>query len=316
MRNEIRIGTRGSRLALWQAGYVARQLSAQYPGTEVRLVTISTRGDRVLEMPLAEIGGKGLFTQEIEREISDGRIDMAVHSLKDVPAVLPEGLMIGAVLKRAEARDALVSRSGASLQALPAGARVGTSSLRRRAQLLAVRPDLTVTVLRGNVDTRLKKLEQGGLEAVILAAAGLERLGLGEKITELLPVEIMLPAVGQGILAVELRKDDTGLREQLAFLTDFDTEAAARAERSFLRRIDGSCQVPVGVFAEAVPGGLRLTAKVASLDGRRVVREQLLGAMTAAEQLGKELAERILQNGGQEILQEIGASASDGGEKQ
>lgn len=316
MRNEIRIGTRGSRLALWQAGYVARQLSAQYPGTEVRLVTISTRGDRVLEMPLAEIGGKGLFTQEIEREISDGRIDMAVHSLKDVPAVLPEGLMIGAVLKRAEVRDALVSRSGASLQALPAGARVGTSSLRRRAQLLAVRPDLTVTVLRGNVDTRLKKLEQGGLEAVILAAAGLERLGLGEKITELLPVEIMLPAVGQGILAVELRKDDTGLREQLAFLTDFDTEAAARAERSFLRRIDGSCQVPVGVFAEAVPGGLRLTAKVASLDGRRVVREQLLGAMTAAEQLGKELAERILQNGGQEILQEIGASASDGGEKQ
>lgn len=304
-KQKIKIGTRGSKLALWQTSYLAEKLREQNPDLVIEIVTIVTTGDKILDVPLAKIGGKGLFTSEIERAILAGEIDMAVHSLKDLPTELPSGLIIGALSKRGEVRDALVSRSGKTLAALPSGAKIGTSSLRRRAQLLAFRPDLCISDLRGNIDTRLRKLADGDYDALILAAAGLIRLDRHSEITELLPPDIMLPAVGQGVLAVEARADDTEILHLLQGINDRTAAITAAAERAFLQRLEGGCQVPVGVFAELVAGELNVTGIIASLDGAKVIRRSRRGDPESAIKVGTVLAEELLSSGGSDILAEI-----------
>lgn len=306
MKAQIIIGTRGSKLALWQADYVEQRLREEYPGLQVTQKRISTKGDRILDVPLAKIGGKGLFTKELEEEMLSGSIDLAVHSLKDMPAKVPDGLMIAAVTKRLDPGDALVSNRFSSFSELPQGARVGTSSLRRRAQLLCARPDLTMIDLRGNVNTRLRKLDEGEYDAIVLAVAGLKRLGFADRIREVLPQTMVLPAVGQGALAIETRADDKETRDMLAFLRDDETICCAEAERSFLARVEGGCQVPVGVYATAEGDDLKVEAVIASLDGRRSYRGTVNGAKTDAAKLGKGLAEKLLNEGGAKILQELG----------
>lgn len=306
MKAQIIIGTRGSKLALWQADYVEQRLREEYPGLQVTQKRISTKGDRILDVPLAKIGGKGLFTKELEEEMLSGSIDLAVHSLKDMPAKVPDGLMIAAVTKRLDPGDALVSNRFSSFSELPQGARVGTSSLRRRAQLLCARPDLTMIDLRGNVNTRLRKLDEGEYDAIVLAVAGLKRLGFADRIREVLPQTMVLPAVGQGALAIETRADDKETRDMLAFLRDDETICCAEAERSFLARVEGGCQVPVGVYATAEGDDLKIEAVIASLDGRRSYRGTVNGAKADAAKLGKGLAEKLLNEGGAKILQELG----------
>ncbi len=306
MKDQIIIGTRGSKLAFWQADYVEQRLREEYPGLQVTQKRISTKGDRILDVPLAKIGGKGLFTKELEEEMLSGSIDLAVHSLKDMPAKVPDGLMIAAVTKRLDPGDALVSNRFSSFSELPQGARVGTSSLRRRAQLLCARPDLTMIDLRGNVNTRLRKLDEGEYDAIVLAVAGLKRLGFADRIREVLPQTMVLPAVGQGALAIETRADDKETRDMLAFLRDDETICCAEAERSFLARVEGGCQVPVGVYATAEGDDLKVEAVIASLDGRRSYRGTVNGAKADAAKLGKGLAEKLLNEGGAKILQELG----------
>ena len=306
MKAQIIIGTRGSKLALWQADYVEQRLREEYPGLQVTQKRISTKGDRILDVPLAKIGGKGLFTKELEEEMLSGGIDLAVHSLKDMPAKVPDGLVIAAVTKRLDPGDALVSNRFSSFSELPQGARVGTSSLRRRAQLLCARPDLTMIDLRGNVNTRLRKLDEGEYDAIVLAVAGLKRLGFADRIREVLPQTMVLPAVGQGALAIETRADDKETRDMLAFLRDDETICCAEAERSFLARVEGGCQVPVGVYATAEGDDLKVEAVIASLDGRRSYRGTVNGAKADAAKLGKGLAEKLLNEGGAKILQELG----------
>ena len=303
----ITIGTRASKLALWQAEYIAAEIEKRHPACHVELKKMTTKGDRILDAPLAKIGGKGLFTKELEQAMLAGEIDLAVHSLKDMPTEVPEGLMIGAITERLDAGDAFVSVRYKAIEELPQGARVGTSSLRRRAQLLAVRPDLTILDLRGNVNTRLAKLDAGEFDAIVLAAAGLKRLGLGERIRTILPRAMILPAVGQGALAIECRADDVKIQELIEFLCDAHMTAAAVAERAFLRRVEGGCQIPVGVYAEVGEGNmLHVEAMIASVDGMRVCRSRTMGATDTAEKLGIALAEEMLDVGGRDILKEIG----------
>lgn len=311
MKEKIIIGTRGSKLALWQANFIADCLRTQYKGLAVELKHITTKGDKILDVPLAKIGGKGLFTKELEEAMLSGEIDIAVHSLKDMPTLLPEGLILAAVTERADPGDALVSRNYGSFDALPQGARLGTSSLRRRAQMLACRPDLQVFDLRGNVDTRLRKLDEGTFDAVILAAAGLKRLGFSDRIRQILPTDICLPAVGQGALAIEAREKDAAVLEILAFLDHADTRAATAAERAFLRTVEGGCQVPVGVYAVVEANEVHLEALIADLEGKKVLRSRLSGAMDAAETLGESLALRLLEQGGREILESAGCLSSN-----
>lgn len=306
MKRNITIGTRRSPLALWQAEYIQKALMRHHSELTVRLEHIVTQGDKILDVPLARIGGKGLFTTELESRLLSGTIDLAVHSLKDLPASLPDGLCLAAVTARTHVHDALVSNRYPSLSALPQGARVGTSSLRRKAQLLHCRPDLTVLDLRGNVDTRLKKLDAGDYDAIILAEAGLHRLGLAERITELIPTDIMIPAVGQGALAVETRADDEELKAALAFLGDEDTTAAATAERAFLGAINGSCQVPVGVYAAVRGGQLRLESIIADPDGSRVFRHRAEGPASDSAAIGQTAARVLLDEGGRQILTDLG----------
>lgn len=306
MKNQIIIGTRGSKLALWQADYIEQRLREEYPGLSVTQKRVTTKGDRILDVPLAKIGGKGLFTKELEEEMLSGGIDLAVHSLKDMPAKVPDGLVIAAVTKRLDPGDALVSNRFSSFEELPKGARVGTSSLRRRAQLLCARPDLEMLDLRGNVNTRLRKLDEGEYDAIVLAVAGLKRLGFADRIRQVLPREMVLPAVGQGALAIETREDDRETRDMLAFLRDDDTICCTEAERSFLARIEGGCQVPVGVYATAEGDGLKVEAVIASLDGQRFYRGDVNGTRRDAAKLGENLAEKLLDEGGAEILKELG----------
>ena len=302
----ITIGTRASKLALWQAEYIAAEIEKHH-GCRVELRKMTTKGDRILDAPLAKIGGKGLFTKELEQAMLAGEIDLAVHSLKDMPTEVPEGLVIGAITQRLDAGDAFVSAHYRSMEDLPQGAKVGTSSLRRRAQLLAVRPDLTILDLRGNVNTRLAKLDAGEFDAIVLAAAGLKRLGLGERIRTILPRAMILPAVGQGALAIECRADDGRIQEMIDFLRDTEMTAAATAERAFLRRVEGGCQIPVGVYAEVGEGNvLHVEAMIASIDGMRVCRSRSMGTPAEAEKIGVALAEELLDVGGREILKEIG----------
>lgn len=306
MKNKIVIGSRGSRLALWQANYIADRLRELHDGLTVEIKRVTTTGDKILDVPLAKIGGKGLFTKELETAMLDGTIDLAVHSLKDMPTVLPDGLVLAAITERFEPFDAVVSPKYKTLAALPEGAAVGTSSLRRQAQLLAARPDLQVHSLRGNVETRLGKAEDGTFDAVILAAAGLKRLGLGEKITEILPPSVSLPAVGQGALAIESRADDAAVMAVIGGLNHTATRLAATAERAFLRTVEGGCQVPVGVYAVLTDDKLTVEAVISSLDGKVVVRDKIIGDSQKADELGVSLAMRMLKNGGREIMQSVG----------
>ncbi len=305
MKRHLIIGTRQSKLALWQANHIADELRRHYPKCTVELVKIMTSGDKILDVPLAKIGGKGLFTKEIEQAMLNRQIDLAVHSLKDMPTELPEGLTLAAITKREHAGDAFVSGRYPSLQALPAGAVVGTSSLRRRAQLLRARPDLKIVDLRGNLDTRLAKLDRGEMDAIVLAVAGLVRLGWSERITEILEPIACLPAVGQGALAIEARSDDEEVLNLLAVLNDRKTQVAVSAERAFLAVLGGGCQVPVGVHAVVNGHKVTLEAAIASLDGQRMVRGKETSEEAEAEALGRDLARSLLAAGGDDILKEI-----------
>ncbi|WP_242395946.1 hydroxymethylbilane synthase [Anaeromyxobacter oryzisoli] len=299
----IRIATRRSPLAKWQANHVADLLRKNEPGLDVRLHELVTRGDKILEVPLAQVGGKGLFVKEIEDALLSREAEIAVHSMKDLPALLADGLVLAAVPVREDPRDALCSPKYRTLQALPQGARVGTSSLRRGAQLMALRPDLRLEVIRGNVETRLRKAS-GELDAVVLAYAGLRRLGLAEHATYVFPVEEMLPAVAQGALALEARADDAPTLKRLAALEDPATRVRAEAERGFLVRIEGGCQVPIAGHATIEGAELRMRALVASLDGKRVIRGERRGPHADARKLGVALAEELLSRGADEILRE------------
>ena len=305
MKKSIVIGTRGSKLALWQAEHIAGRIRERYPAIEVTLKKIVTTGDRILDVPLAKIGGKGLFTKELENAMLSGEIDLAVHSLKDMPTELPEGLMLAAITTRADACDSFVSLRYGSLDELPQAAKVGTSSLRRRAQILKYRPDLQTVDLRGNLDTRIKKLENQEMDAIILAAAGLKRLGLEKYITQILSAKICLPAVGQGALAIETRQDDPEVLSVLEFLNDSGTIAAVTAERAYLREVQGGCQVPVGVYGQINGDQLLLEATILKIDGTREVRAQMSASCSEAEELGVKLAQQMLAAGGKEILDEL-----------
>lgn len=310
-KKTLTAGTRSSQLALWQADYVLGRLQEQYPDVEMKKELLTTKGDKILDAPLAKIGGKGLFTKELEEAMLAGKIDFAVHSLKDMPTEVPEGLVITAITSREDPGDAFVSNQYNSFQDLPQGARVGTSSLRRKAQLLAVRPDLEIADLRGNVNTRLRKLDEGQYDGVILACAGLKRLGFGERIRQVLDKEICLPAVGQGALAIEARENDDDVRSMLAFLDDEESRLCTEAERGFLKTVQGGCQVPVGVYGTYQPrtGTISLEAIIASLDGKKLLRrsiEKKAADVQTAQNIGRELADDLLDMGGREILQSIG----------
>jgi hydroxymethylbilane synthase len=301
VKTTLRIGSRGSQLALWQANYVAGLLRSR--GLQVEIETIRTTGDKITEVSLAKVGTKGMFTKEIEEALADRRVDLAVHSLKDLPTDLPKGFKIAAVLKREDARDVLVSPRFARLADLPQGARVGTSSLRREAQLRAMRRDLKVEPLRGNVDTRLRKLEAGEFDAIVLAAAGVRRLGREDVVREFLAVEQMCPAAGQGALAVEVREGDQPMMQAIGFLDNAASRSTTECERALLRTLGGGCQVPIGAYAELSGEALQLRAVVASPDGSKVIRESLRGS--DPDSLGLAVGEALLRQGAQKILDEV-----------
>lgn len=305
MKKIITIGTRKSLLALWQSNYIKDCLEKQYPDCEVRLQKIVTKGDKILDVPLSKIGGKGLFTKEIETALLEGEVDLAVHSLKDMPTKLPDGLCLTAITRRAVVGDAFVSNKYRTFAEMPAGAVLGTSSLRRKAQLLARRPDLDIRDLRGNVDTRLRKLDDGQYDAIILAAAGLTRLGYADRIRETLPCDFCIPAVGQGALAIECRSDNTEVRNLLEFLNHPETKSCTDAERAFLGLVEGGCQVPIGVHADIANDTMHITAIIASLDGSTLIRDEIDGNPADAIVLGKTLGNRMLETGGREILDAI-----------
>jgi hydroxymethylbilane synthase len=302
MSGQVRIATRRSRLALWQAEHVAARLAARHPGLVVSLVPIVTEGDRIQDRSLADAGGKGLFIKELEGAIREGRADIAVHSMKDMPGVLPPGFAIAAALERGDARDAFVSARHASLDALPQGARVGTSSLRRECQLRHRRPDLEVVALRGNVDTRIRKLDGGECEATILAAAGLERLGLEARIRARLSPQEMLPAIGQGIVGIECAEEREDILALVRPLEHGPTRALLEAERAFSARLGASCRSPIAGHATLADGSLQLAGLVGTPDGRSVVADRVAGAAKDAAGLGAELAERLLAAGAARLL--------------
>jgi len=319
------IGTRGSQLALWQAEHVAGQLRDAFPGVSIRLERIRTTGDKILDVPLAQVGGKALFVKEIEEALLAGRVDLAVHSMKDVPTEFPAGLAIGAIPPRESPVDVLISRTGQRFEDLPRGARVGTSSLRRQAQLRHHRADLFFVGLRGNLDTRIRKLHTEGLDAIVLAAAGVRRLGLDHLVTEEFPTDIVLPAIGQGALGVEIRvpsaesqvpspderraarrePEDTPLEEIVRRLDDRETHLAVRAERAMLRRLGGGCQVPIAALATVDEREVYLRGLIASTDGTTVIRGEARGAAEEPDRVGRELAEELLDRGGTVILEDI-----------
>jgi hydroxymethylbilane synthase len=296
----LRIGSRGSQLALWQANHISALM--QQHGHKVEIEIIKTTGDKVTDVALAKVGTKGMFTKEIEEALADGRVDLAVHSLKDLPTEIRAGFEIAAVTQREDPHDVFCSQKYRSIDDLPHAARVGTSSLRRQAQLKALRPDLEIHALRGNVDTRLRKLETGEYDAVILAAAGLNRLGKTELVRQVIPAEIMCPAAGQGALAIEIRAGDSVTRQQVSFLEDVAARTATTCERALLNKLGGDCQVPIGAFAELRDGRLHLKAIVARPDGTKVLRESRDG--TDPVQLGEAVGEALLRGGGDAILEE------------
>lgn len=303
-RTEIVIGTRGSALARWQAEYIKSLLEIE-TDMPIRLTTVRTTGDRIVDVPLARVGGKGLFTKELEVELLAGHVDVCVHSMKDVPTVLPAGCVIAAMPVRVDARDVIVSSRGYSIKTLPEGARVGTSSLRRRSQLGQMRPDVVVVDVRGNLDTRVRKAETGELDAVILAAAGMTRLGWQDRITSYVSISEMVPAVGQGAIGLEVRADDGFMLDLTARLNHPETVQCVRAERTIMRALEGGCQVPIGAYAHCESGFLVLDAVVGSLDGQRTLRERAQGDIDNPEGLGLTVVERLRERGADEILAEI-----------
>ena len=311
-RNKIVIGSRGSKLALIQANWVKSELEKKFKETEFVIEVIKTTGDKILDTPLAKIGDIGLFTKELEEALLEKRVDLVVHSAKDMPTAIPDGLEIGAVTKREDPHDALISRDNLSLKDLPQGATLGTSSLRRRAQILAVRQDLNIVDLRGNLDTRIGKLESGELDAIVVAQAGLNRLGRGDESSEIIPYDIMLHAVGQGALCIEVRENDEQINNIIKILIDYDTRHAVRAERALLKRLQGGCQIPIGAHAEIIfPVNLKMEAVVCSLDGTTIIRDSIEGKVDDYSTMGIGLAEKLLGRGGRKILDEIRATLAE-----
>ncbi len=317
IKRKIVIATRGSKLALWQAGWIKSLLLEINPDFDIELNKIKTTGDKILDVPLAQVGGKGLFVKEIEEAMLRGEADLAVHSMKDVPTDLPKGLHLSAITKREDPRDALIAGKGIkSFNDLPRGANIGTSSLRRICQLLNLRPDLKITQLRGNVDTRLRKVAEGEFDAIILATAGVKRLGFADRITERLPVDVSLPAIGQGAVGIECRVDDVFINDLLKKLNHEETSVCVRAERAFLKRLEGGCQVPIAAYAKLInpklckgvlpyAPTLMLEGLVGSLDGKTLIKAGIEGKPEEAESLGATLAEKLLSKGAKEILDEV-----------
>jgi hydroxymethylbilane synthase len=303
---EIKIGTRGSHLALWQAHWVRESLIQAYPHLSVSLIRIKTKGDKLTDVNLATVGGKGLFVKEIEEGLLEGRIDLAVHSMKDVPVQLPEGLSIRSITRREDPVDVLISRDHLTLEELPLGAKIGTSSLRRKAQLLSYRPDFRIIPIRGNVDTRVRKMNAMGLDAIVLAAAGVKRMKLEGSISQSISPEVCLPAIGQGALGIETRTTDDDINQYLSILDHEATHMSILAERAFLRRLEGGCQVPIAAWGSISDRG-RLTLKglVGTLDGRKLIKGEIEGEMGKAEKLGMALAKSLLSRGANEILKEV-----------
>ena len=301
----LKIATRQSPLALWQAEHIRARLEALHADLKVELVTFVTQGDKILDTPLAKIGGKGLFVKELEAALLDGRADLAVHSMKDVPMALPEGLSLAVICEREDPLDAFVSNTYNSFDELPQGAKVGTSSLRRKTQILKQRPDLNIIDLRGNVGTRLSKLDSGLYDAIILASAGLKRLGLAERIRHTLQPEISLPAVGQGALGLECRATDQGVLDLILPLLHAETDVCVRAERAFNAYLEGGCQVPIAGYATLNQGQLHIEGRVGSVDGVTLLKVQLSGAPEQAEQLGVSLAQKLLEQGAGDLLKAL-----------
>lgn len=306
-RDKLVIGTRGSKLALWQSNYI-KGLVEEITGLPVELKIIKTTGDKILDVPLNKVGGKGLFTKELEVELMAGTVDLCVHSMKDVPTELPEGLFISATPERVDPRDALVSGAGYTLDSLPQGARVGTSSLRRIAQVRNLRPDVEIVDVRGNLDTRMRKAETGELDVVILAAAGITRMGWADRITNYIPTEQMVSAVGQGAIGIEIREDDDFMREVSEKISDPDTLCCVTAERIVMRRLEGGCQVPIGAYARLDGANLVMDAMVGSVDGTTIVRDTLDGSATDPVGLGERMVESLLSKGAHEILEVVRAA--------
>jgi hydroxymethylbilane synthase len=310
LKKTIIIGSRGSELALWQANWVKSKLESHFQDITLSVERIKTKGDKIPDTALSKLGDKGLFTKEIEQALLDNRIDLAVHSLKDLPTVLPEGLIISTVTERAERRDAFISKKYLSLVDLPHGAIVATGSLRRRSQLLNYRDDLNIVDIRGNILTRLRKYDESDYDAMVLAYAGLERLGLEHRVKHIIPTGIILPAVGQGVMAVETRDDDNELNELVEVLHNENSFIEITAERSFLRCLEGGCQIPIGIYSEVKNNIiLILEGMIGTLDGKKVVREQIMGDITDPAEIGRQLAQILLNKGGKEILEEIRSSA-------
>ena len=304
MGRNIHIGTRGSKLALWQADWVRSELLKTHPTLSVQIMVIKTKGDKILDVPLAKVGGKGLFVKEIEDALLEGKIDLAVHSMKDMPAELPGGLSIGAIPRRENPQDVLVSKRGCLLD-LPQGARIGTSSLRRASQILFARPDVCIYPLRGNLDTRLRKLDTGDLDAIVLAAAGIRRLGLEHRITEYLDSGVMLPAAGQGALCIEIRTGDKETGALVEELDHTETRTVVLGERAFLNRLGGSCQVPIAAQGRIEDGRFELSGLVAEPDGSRVFRSALAGPAVTSVSIGTELAEKLMDQGAMTIIEKL-----------
>ncbi len=301
----IRIGTRGSNLAVTQSRWVKQEIEARYPQVEAQLIKIKTTGDKILDSPLSKIGGKGLFVKEIEEALLRKQVDVAVHSMKDVPAELAEALMLSSYPEREDPRDAIISSGHLGLEGLPHGSRVGTSSLRRAAQLLFMRPDLDLLPLRGNVDTRLRKVKSGDFLAIILATAGLRRLRLEHHISQIIPSQQILPAIGQGALGLEVRQDDEQTINLLRFLNHVPTEKAVKAERAFMKELGGGCQVPIAALGHLDGDILLLEGMVAEVDGSRLIRDKVIGGIDDSQEIGTMLARKLLESGADRILEKI-----------
>lgn len=305
----LRIATRKSPLALWQAHYVSNMLQHHHPELKIELVTMVTQGDKILDTPLAKVGGKGLFVKELEVGMLEGRADIAVHSMKDVPVEFPTGLHLAVICEREDPRDAFVCNNFKSLEELPQGARLGTSSLRRQSQIAALRPDLKIIDLRGNVNTRLKKLDDGEYDAIILAAAGLKRLEFEDRITQFIGTDVCLPAIGQGAVGIECRSDDARVHNLIAPLNDNKTQIRVTAERAMNERLHGGCQVPIAGYAEFEHGLIMLRGLVGQVDGKKIIRGDIAGPAENAEELGVVLAEDLLSRGADKILNELYADS-------
>ena len=315
MEKTIKIGTRGSKLALWQADWVKSELNARHPSFSFELVTIKTKGDKILDVPLAKVGGKGLFVKEIEDALLNGLIDLAVHSMKDMPAEIPQGLCIGTIPQRETPQDVLISKKGLLLSELKPQSRIGTSSLRRTAQLLHARPDLVILPLRGNLDTRLKKLETENLDAIILAAAGVKRLGLEGRITEYMDENVMLPAVGQGALCIEIRQNDPEVEPIVSSLEHHQTRVEVMGERAFLNRLEGGCQVPIAAYGKIEKNTFTLCGLVATVDGKTVIKETLSGPKDSSEIIGVKLADRLVGMGAKTIMENLKTDLTQNNER-